>query len=471
VTDSDLLERLAQHKTLGSAPRRELEWLIAHGTLRQLDAGTIVATQGQVLTEMFVLLSGHIAIYVDRGAGLHKVMEWRAGEVTGTLPYSRMVGPPGNSVTQEPSDVLAISRDDFPELTRECPEVTTALVHKMVDRARVFNAAGLQDERLLSLGKMSAGIAHELNNPASAIERNAALLDERLNEADRAARALGAANLSADERAAIESLRLSCLALPVGGVLSPLEQAAREEQLVDWLEDHGVDDAVALALADTSVTVDVLDRLATVANPSSIDVIIRWAAAACSVHRIATEIQDAATRISVLISRVKTHTRMDQDPLVAEPVDLQTSLGNTVSMLTYQARTKSVSITIDAPQDLPKVRGFPGELNQIWTNLIDNAIDAVGDAGRIDVVARRVRQAVVVSIIDNGPGIPPEVRQRVFEPFFTTKPVGKGTGLGLDIVRRLVSHNDGGIDVETEPGRTEFRVTLPLAEEHARATS
>jgi signal transduction histidine kinase len=456
---------------VGSAPRRELEWLITHGTLRRLEAGTVVAVQGQVLTEMFILLSGHIAIYVDRGAGLHKVMEWRTGEVTGTLPYSRMVGPPGNSVTQEPSDVLAISRDDFRELTRECPEVTTALVHKMVDRARVFNASGLQDERLLSLGKMSAGIAHELNNPASAIERSAPLLNERLDEADRSARALGAAHLSAEEWAAIESLRLSCLATPIAGVLSPLEQAAREEQLADWLADHSVDDGVALALADTAVTVGVLDQLATVVAPSSIDVIVRWAAAGCSVHRIAADIQDAATRISVLIGRVKTHTRMDQDPLVAEPVDLQASLGNTISMLTYHARTKSVSITLDAAPDVPKVRGFPGELNQIWTNLIDNAIDAVADSGRIDVVARRVRQSVVVSIIDNGPGIPPEAQQRMFEPFFTTKPVGKGTGLGLDIVRRLVSHNDGGIDVETEPGRTEFRVTLPLADEQTGASS
>ena len=154
---------------------------------------------------------------------------------------------------------------------------------------------------------------------------------------------------------------------------------------------------------------------------------------------------------------------MDQ-ATVAEPVDLTSSLGNTVAVLKSKARAKSVAVAVNVEPDLPRVRGFVGELNQIWANLIDNALDAVPDAGRVEVTANRERQRVVVRVVDNGAGIPAEIREHLFEPFFTTKPVGKGTGLGLDIVRRLVSHNDAEIDVESRPGRTEFRVSLPLAE-------
>jgi signal transduction histidine kinase len=168
-------------------------------------------------------------------------------------------------------------------------------------------------------------------------------------------------------------------------------------------------------------------------------------------------------RISGLVQAIKGFTHMDQ-ATVAEPVDLTLNLNNTVTILRSKARAKSIAVVVDVEPDLPRVRGFVGELNQVWANLIDNALDAVADAGRVEVTAKRERQRVVVRVVDNGPGIPAEIRARIFDPFFTTKPVGRGTGLGLDIVRRLVSHNDAEIDVESRPGRTEFRVSLPLAE-------
>jgi signal transduction histidine kinase len=161
---------------------------------------------------------------------------------------------------------------------------------------------------------------------------------------------------------------------------------------------------------------------------------------------------------------------MDQAP-VAEPVDLVQGLGNTVAVLKSKARGKSAAVVIEVEPGLPRVRGFAGELNQIWANLIDNALDAISDSGRVEVLASREHRSVVVRIVDNGTGIPPQIRDRIFDPFFTTKPVGSGTGLGLDIVRRLVLHNDGDIAVESRPGRTEFRVVLPVAErDDARGT-
>jgi signal transduction histidine kinase len=404
-----------------------------------------------------------VAIYFDRGACRRKVKEWRAGDITGVLPYSRMEGAPGNSVTQEPTDVLAIPREQFPELIRECHEVTSILVHTMLDRARVFKSSDLQDEKLISLGKMSARLAHELNNPVSAIERNAAMLDERLDDIERSARALGAARLTDAQQAAVEALRINCEGGSAPSVLSPIAQAEREERMAEWLAAHGVDESVAVALAETNVTFDALDQFAAALDPAALDVILRWAAAGCSVRQIAADIRDAAMRITGVVTAIKGFTHMDQ-AIVAEPVDLRSSLGNTVTIFHSQAREKSASITVHLPDDLPKARGFVGELNLIWSNLIDNALDAIPRGGHVEVTAAREARGVVVRVIDNGPGIPAAVRDRIFEPFFTTKGVGEGTGLGLDIVRRLLAHNDADLDVESVPGRTEFRVTLLIAE-------
>jgi signal transduction histidine kinase len=459
----DLLERLVQHKTLGAAPAEELAWLVSRGSLRQLDEGDVLSAKGAPVTGLFVVLTGHIAIFIDRGAGRHKLVEWSAGDVAGMLPYSRLVSPPADSVAQEPSEILAIPRDDLTSMTRECPQITAILVHKMVDRSREFTSSGLHDEKMVSLGKLSAGLAHELNNPASAIERGAAQLEARLDEADRSSRALGASQLADHQLAAIDALRDCCAGSRTAGVLSPIQQSDREDAISDWLADHHVDAAVAGPLAETAVTVDALDRIAAVVDGPALAAALRWAAAGCAVRGIASDIQDAAKRISGLVASVKGFTHMDQST-VAGPVDLASSLGTTVAVLKAKARSKSVGVTVTVEPDLPKVRGFAGELNQIWANLIDNAIDAVAESGRVDITARCERQRIVVRVVDNGPGMSAETRDHIFEPFFTTKPVGKGTGLGLDIVRRLVSHNDGEIDVETAPGRTEFRVSLPLAQ-------
>jgi signal transduction histidine kinase len=463
VTATDLIDRLAAHKTVGAAPRQELEWLASHGTLRHFDASDVLGQKGVPVTNLFLVLKGHIAIFVDRGAGRHKVMEWRGGDVTGMLPYSRLTTPPGDSVILEPTEVLAIPREDLPAMIRDCHEITAMLVHKMLDRSRVFTSSGLQDEKMASLGKLSAGLAHELNNPAAAIERSASLLEERLDDAEQATLALGAAKLTDAQLAAMDEVRASCLAMRIPGVLSPIQQAEREDAIADWLADHGVDTAIAGPLADTAVTIEALDRIAQAVSEPPLGAVLRWSAAGCSVRGLASEIQEAAMRISGLVTAIKGFTHMDQ-ATVAEPVDLKSGLGNTVAVLNSKARSKSIAVSVTLPPDLPRALGFAGELNQIWANLIDNALDAAPHSGRVDVTAQRARDRVVVRVVDNGPGIATEVRGRMFDPFFTTKPVGKGTGLGLDIVRRLLTHNDADIEVESVPGRTEFRVSLPIAE-------
>jgi CRP-like cAMP-binding protein len=191
VTATDLIDRLAAHRTVGAAPRHELEWLAAHGSLRHFHEGEVVGEKGVAVVNFFVVLTGHIAIFMNRGAGRHKVTEWRAGDVTGMLPYSRLTSPPGDSVAQEPTEVLAVPRDDLTEMIRECHQLTSLLVHKMLDRSKLFTSNDLQDEKMASLGRLSAGLAHELNNPAAAIERSASLLEERLDDAEQATLASG----------------------------------------------------------------------------------------------------------------------------------------------------------------------------------------------------------------------------------------------------------------------------------------
>jgi signal transduction histidine kinase len=463
VITPDLVDRLAEHRTLGGAPRIELEWLAAHGTIRTLNTGEVLSAKGVEVEALYIILSGRLALFVDRGAGLNKVIEWRGGDVGGLLPYSRLMTPPGNSSALEPLEILAIPRAHLRAMTQECFAVTSILVHTMIDRARLFTSSDLQNEKMISLGKLSAGLAHELNNPASAIERCAAILKDRIDDCEDTTRHLAAARLSDAQIAAVEAVRGACMAKHAKGVRSPLEQSDREEAIVEWLAKHGLDTSNAGMLADTEVTFESLNLLVAAVDRPALNAVVRWAAAGCAVRNLTAKIQDAASRISGLVKAVKGFTHMDQAN-VAEPVDLRPSLGDTVAVLHAKAREKSVAVTLQLEDRLPRVRGFAGELNQVWGNLIDNALDAVAVGGRVEVHANCDHQKIVVRILDDGPGIPNEIRDRVFDPFFTTKPQGQGTGLGLDIVRRLVRHNEGTIEYDSQPGRTEFRVKLPIAD-------
>ena len=458
----ELLSRLQAHRAFASVPREELAWLAAHGTLERYEPGSMIARKGEPVEALYVILNGHVSHLTDQGGTWRKAMDWRDGDVTGMLPYSRLANAPGNSVIQETTELLRVERVHLPAIPIECPHVTAALVHVMVDRARAFKVSDLHVEKMASLGKLAAGLAHELNNPASAAARSAQLVTEALIESDEASRALGAAGLDAKELEVLDQVRAVCLMDRPTKVLSPLERADREESISDWLMDHDVDDELAPALSDTDVSVELLDELASTMTGEKLGAALRWVAAGCTVRSLARDIERAASRVHALVTAVKGFTYMDQAQ-TPEPVNVRQGLNDTLAVMAAKARGKSVSMTVDVPADLPRVRGFGGELNQIWANLVDNALDAVQDGGKVTVTARLEGERVVVRVADNGAGIPPDVKSRIFDPFFTTKEVGKGTGLGLDIVRRLVDRNDGLIDVESEPGRTEFRVMLPVA--------
>jgi signal transduction histidine kinase len=457
-----LVERLADVEGLRSAPRAEREWMVAHGELRRYDQGEIMVRKSEAATEMVVLLTGRVAVYFDHGAGRRHLLESRAGTVSGVLPYSRLGRPPGDVVVQEPLEVLAIHRDQLQGLTRECPTITTELVHNMLDRARSAVATDWQDEKMVSLGRLAAGIAHELNNPASAAVRLANLLGEALSDVGEAARAFGALGLTEEQGARVEKIIRDGRDRATEGALAPLERADREEAMAEWLASRGADARYAVPLAERGVALDMLFELAAALPRSGLNAALGWLAAASTAQSLASDVERATTRIYELVSAVKRFTFMDRAGVPA-PTDIAQGLADTVAVLASKARQKSVAVRLDVAQGLPLVLASVAELNQVWSNLLDNALDAVGPSGEVTVSAATDGDVVVVRVIDNGPGIPADVLGRIFDPFFTTKPVGEGVGLGLEIARRIVRTIEGQIYVKAEPGRTEFRVHLPAA--------
>jgi signal transduction histidine kinase len=455
------IDRLSEHRMLAAAPREQLQWLADHGTVRTLAAGEALSLKGTPVTALHVLLDGHVSIQVEQGSGKRKVMEWRSGDIVGQMPYSRMVAPPGDVIAEEPTEILSVPREHFSEMIRDCHEVTAILVHTMLDRARHFTSSYLHDEKLVSLGKLAAGLAHELNNPASALTRSAKALVTAVDKTESAARAMALANLSADQVQAIDHVRRISVETTPQSILSPLEQEDREIAVARCLKRHGADLSAAEPLAQTDLTLETLDELAGKLEGVALDVALCWIANASSSRRLTQEIREAASRIYDLVAAVKGFTNMDR-ATVPEPVEVGVGLRHTIMVLKSKANSRQASVTLNVDPDLPPIYGFSAELNQVWANLVDNALDAVGPAGRVEVSAAREGNHVRVRIADNGSGIPADILPRIFDPFFTTKAVGSGTGLGLDIVRRLIQRHNGEIAVRSNPGLTEFTICLPI---------
>jgi signal transduction histidine kinase len=460
VSDPALVERLAALPTLASVPRVQLEWLVAHGQIRHYQQGQLVSAKDDPIVDLSVILSGRISIRVDRSGIARVVKEWKTGDVSGFLPYSRMGGAPGYVFADEDAEALMIPNADIKEMTRECYEFTALCVHEMLDRARTFKSEDLLVQKLASLGVLSAGIAHELNNPSSAVARSAKELERAHAGMVSAARDLGAACLSAGQMAVIDALDRS-EDTAAADLRSPLDRADREDAIADWLSAHGVDSSLAEPLAQTTVSSTELDAAAAALNATELATALRFVAANLTARRLTGEIVKAAARIHELAARVKKHTHMDRTPIV-DAIPLEESLSDTLALIGSKARSKSVTLELKVAPDLPRLQGVVGELNQVWLNLIDNAIDAAPEGGHVTVAAAGERDAVVVKVIDDGKGIAAADRDRIFDQFYTTKPVGKGTGLGLPTAQAIVLGHRGTIQVDSRPGRTEFRVSLPV---------
>lgn len=442
-------------------PDDQLDWFISQTEEIRLKPGDVYLQLGDLASSMVVILEGELQARGDIN-GETFVIPFAAGAVTGVLPFSRMKKSvvTGRALTE--SRILKFPSSRFPELIQKMPELTQRLVGVMADRIREVTRVEQQRDRLAGLGKLSAGLAHELNNPASAAKRATSLLRDALKRIKDAVQELGKHDLTAAQRSEIEKLEASFLQ-PNQNPLDTLATSDLEDQMDSLLRSHGQNDLWQLAsdLAHRGVKPEVLESLFATLDADVARAALVRIAASVEIANLLNEIESSTSRISDLVRAVKEYTYMDQTP--AQSVDVIKGLENTLTILHHKLK-RGVTVRREYEKVPLLVNSFGSELNQIWTNIIDNAIDAMGGKGELRVRTYRDDTCVVVEIGDNGPGISPEVKAHIFEPFFTTKGVGEGTGLGLDTVQRIVKKHRGTIQVTSKPGDTRFQIFLPLVE-------
>jgi signal transduction histidine kinase len=441
-------------------PDDQIAWFLSQSQEQILKPGDTYIRQGDPAETMFVILEGQLQ---GRGEinGESFAISFNPGDVTGLLPFSRMKRTPLTGRAVSDARILRFPAGQFPQLVQKMPELATRLVGLMSDRIRETTRIEQQRDRLASLGKLSAGLAHELNNPASAAKRATSQLREILIKIKAASLELGRRDLTAAQKLEIEKLETS---FTQKDVVPPdaLTMSDLEDQIDSLLRSHGQNDLWQLAadLARRNIKPEVLESLFATLDADTARAALVRIAASVEVASLLHEIESSTSRISDLVLAIKEYTHMDQAPV--QNVDIVKSLETTLTILNHKLK-QGVVVQRDY-QSVPfLVNSFGSELNQVWTNIIDNAIDAMHGKGELRVRTYREDTCVVVEIGDNGPGISREVQPHIFEPFFTTKGVGEGTGLGLDTVQRIVKKHRGNIQVTSKPGDTRFQVWLPLA--------
>jgi signal transduction histidine kinase len=442
-------------------PDDQLEWFIGQSEELHFKAGETYSREGQPADTMFVVLSGQLELRGDF-AGETVIIPLNAGDVTGALPFSRMkqFTVSGRAVTE--ARLLRFPAAKFPELVQKMPELTKRLVGLMSDRIREATRYEQQLDRLASLGKLSAGLAHELNNPASAAQRATSQLRVTLKKIKDASLELGRRNLNPAQKSEIEKLEAAFIH-PEEAPPDALTASDLEQDIDSLLRSHGQNDLYQLAadLARKNIKPAVIESLFAALDATTARAALIRIAASIEIANLLNEIESSTSRISDLVRAIKEYTYMDQAPV--QNVDIVKGLETTLIIMKHKLK-EGITVRRDYERIPLLVNSFGSELNQVWTNLIDNAIDAMGGNGELRVRTYREDNCVVVEIGDNGPGIPAETEAHIFEPFFTTKGVGEGTGLGLDTAQRIVKKHRGNIQVLSQPGDTRFQVRLPLAE-------
>ena len=454
----ELLAQLLKIRVFEGQPREELLWFISQCQEHRVATGEIIIREGDVPDYMMVMLEGEMRARSEHGSADGPVFVAGAGDVTGMLPFSRLkvISVTGRAVL--PSHFLAFPVVQFPELFKRLPELVRRLVGLLTDRVRSVTRAEQQHEKLAALGKLSAGLAHELNNPSAAARRSASALRDclvRLREAARSTE-IGPEDcgLLAEREEEIRST------LKPAQFKDEFARVEREEAIQSWLESHQVADAWKLSpsLADAGLTDAQLASFAAAAGQSLGPELTRFATL-LEMERIAEELEHSSARISDLIKAIKEYSYMDQGPM--QEVDIERGLETTLTIMNHKLK-RGITVIREYAPNLPKVMSSGSELNQVWTNLIDNAADAMKSTGKLTIRTARENDFVLVEIADSGAGIPPEALSRIFDPFFTTKGVGEGTGLGLDVVSRIMKNVGGHISVTSVPGDTRFQVRIPI---------
>jgi len=445
----------------------QLAWLCSHGHVEGIEPGPLY-TEGDAARCFYVLLDGTVVL--SRRVGEDDVEINRTSErgvyggAFNAYLGDRVPQVYNNSMrVTEPSRFFVLDATDFAQLMHEWFPMSVHLLEGLFFGIQNTQQAVGQRERLLALGSLSAGLTHELNNPAAAAVRATSALRERVAGMRHK---LGMIAAGPYNRVTLETLiqlqEEAAERVPKAPALDPIEASDREDAISDWLDDRGVADGwnLAPAFVQAGLDTDWLDHVAATVDEATLEGALRWLNYTVDTELLMNEIEDSTTRVSTLVGAAKQYSQLDRAPY--QVVDVHQLLDSTLMMLGGKI-PPGITIVKEYDTSLPAIPAYAGELNQVWTNLIDNAVSAMGETGTLTVRTMLERDNLVVEFGDTGPGVPPEIKNRIFEPFFTTKPVGEGTGLGLDISWRIVAKkHHGAIQVESVPGDTRFRVWLPL---------
>jgi signal transduction histidine kinase len=445
-----------------------LRWVSEHGDVVDVPAGQLLVVERDPARCFYVLLSGTIRMFRNvRGSDVELNRSSQRGAYAGASQF--FLGEADETYKSSVAavtdmTVLALPAEDFKVKFREWYPMAVHLLAGMATGMRNSAEVIGQRERLLALGELSAGLTHELNNPAAAAVRATSALRERVAGMRHKLAMLADGNIPPAKLQKLVKLQEEFVErLAKAPTLTAVEASDREDELGDWLEDHGIAGGwdVAPTLVAGGVAVGDLDELAGRTGPGFLEPAVRWLTYTVDTETLMNEIADAVSRISNLVGAAKQYSQLDRTP--NRWIDVHEGLDATLAMLGAKIG-KDVRVVRDYDRTLPQVPAYAAELNQVWTNLIDNAVAAMDGRGTLTIrTARDEETCILVEIGDTGPGIPADIRNRIFEPFFTTKPLGQGTGLGLDVSYRIVVKKHGGdIRVESEPGNTRFQVRLPL---------
>jgi signal transduction histidine kinase len=435
----------------------DLEWLCQRMDLRESKAGEVVNQAGTPAEHMIAIFSGELRGERETG----QVFVAHAGSITGLLPFSRLTHFPSAVRASKDARAGLLHKSHFPEMLHRIPVLQERLVNLMADRIREATRADQQREKLMALGQLSAGLAHELNNPAAAGSRAASYLCKAVKDFRVANVKLSKLELPFEARKFLIQLESDLAEQAVLLTLDSFERSEREEALAAWLEKQGVETAWSLApdLVDAGCTQETLEQIAARLPKQYLAMAFARLTASANITRLVDEIENSMKRITELVRAVKDYSYMDQMP--EQEVDIHDGIDTTLIMLKHRLKN-GVEVVREYDRSIPRMVVRGSELNQVWTNLITNAVDAMNGNGKLRILTKIFDGKVWVKIVDNGSGIPPEIKDRIFEPFFTTKGVNEGTGLGLDIAARVVRNHGGNIHVESQPGHTVFAVSLPL---------
>ncbi len=463
------IEELKKVVAFSDLSDQHLQWILDHSEPVEYKEGDIVAKKGDPADWMFFITEGRINYYKDVSGRLvfyhYFANDADSGGVTGLLPYSRMKNYSGNSICVVKLRGIKIHKQYFQELEQLNPDLIQRLIGYMTERARSFATTQLQHEKVNALGNLAAGIAHELNNPASAISRISYELTNRLFLNIELTEKMLRQKINADH---IQHLRnvLHSKDKMQKPKLSALQRMKNEDGLIDWLETKGIptDKQVIEAFIEEGFSGEDLENLSNIVPKEDLAQILIWIENLLSSKRIMKDLEEASNRISNLVGAIKSHVHMDRTNEL-QPTDIHKDIENTLTLLGHKLREKNINVNKSFCADLVEVPAYVGELNQVWTNIIDNAIYALDQNGELTIETTCDIKNVNVKIIDNGAGIPAEILSRIFDPFFTTKKVGEGTGIGLDLVNRIIKRHNGEIKVHSKQDKTEFLICIPISQQ------